>query len=606
MALSYVPPGVLPVKEIQASPQASNVASQIVPIIIAEAEGYQTYSENKTLTGTAAVNLTKKGLVTSPNGTALLNLAVTVVNPSNFETISPANFVVQKVSAGTAVGDETYSIKRAPIPGTPTLTTGAGSTIPRATYRYAVSYLVNIDTSGIGTTIYETGLGAIGTVTTGSAVGTVVVSDLGTASPAGITALGKNVYRSVNEGTNDNPNWSPWYKITSGTSASLGIGTAIINDTTNDISANQVAPYGIASGDTITVQYNYTDVNYWEPTIFSDFNDITDKYGEAFTATGTINSPASFAAKLAILNGAGNVIVAAIPSGGEATNSNWEDALLRLEDDMDGNVLVPITGRTTVHSLVNAHITKMKQRNVWKSAILGMDGSGTATVLPETLRATAQSYNDQDLCLVSPSRFTYFNSYLNTEVPVGGQYAAACLAGMHGSRTLAESLTRKQIAGLSSVGETRTMVGKNQDAQAGLVVIEQIPSTGSIRVRHEITTAPSDINTREYPVTLQRNNMINIVTQEIDRTIIGQIFADASAPSKVSTRVGQILDNLVNTGNLGSYTGLSAKVNAADPTVVDVRWQYKPVYTVQYVQISFGINLTSGGISAAGGINLVL
>ena len=606
MALSYVPPGVLPVKEIQASPQASNVASQIVPIIIAEAEGYQTYSENKTLTGTAAVNLTKKGLVTSPNGDDLLNLAVTVVNPSNFETISPANFVVQKVSAGTAVGDETYSIKRAPIPGTPTLTTGAGSTIPSATYRYAASYLVNIDTSGIGTTIYETGLGAIGTVTTGSAVGTVVVSNLGTASPAGITALGKNVYRSVNEGTNDNPNWSPWYKITSGTSASLGIGTAIINDTTNDISANQVAPYGIASGDTITVQYNYTDVNYWEPTIFSDFNDITDKYGEAFTATGTINSPASFAAKLAILNGAGNVIVAAIPSGGEATDSNWEDALLRLEDDMDGNVLVPITGRTTVHSLVNAHITKMKQRNVWKSAILGMDGSGTATVLPETLRATAQSYNDQDLCLVSPSRFTYFNSYLNTEVPVGGQYAAACLAGMHGSRTLAESLTRKQIAGLSSVGETRTMVGKNQDAQAGLVVIEQIPSTGSIRVRHEITTAPSDINTREYPVTLQRNNMINIVTQEIDRTIIGQIFADASAPSKVSTRVGQILDNLVNTGNLGSYTGLSAKVNAADPTVVDVRWQYKPVYTVQYVQISFGINLTSGGISAAGGINLVL
>lgn len=606
MALSYVPPGVLPVKEIQASPQASNVASQIVPIIIAEAEGYQTYSENKTLAGTTAVNLNKKGLVTSPNGEYLLNLAVTVVNPSNFETISPANFVVEEVSAGTATGDETYSIRRAPLPGTPSLTTGAGSTIPAATYRYAVSYLVNIDTSGIGTTIYETGLGAIGTVTIGSVVGTVVVSDLGTASPSGITALGKNVYRSVNEGTNDNPNWSPWYKITSGTSATVGIGTAIVNDTTNDISANQVAPYGIESGDTVTVQYNYTDTNYWEPTIFSDFNDITDKYGEAFTATGTINSPASFAAKLAILNGAGNVIIAAIPSGGAGTDSNWEDALLKLEDDMDGNVLVPITGRTTVHSLVSAHITKMKQRNIWKSAILGMDGSGTATVLPETLRATAKSYNNQDLCLVSPSKFTYFNSYLNTEVPIGGQYAAACLAGMHGSRTLAESLTRKQLAGLSSVGEIRTMVGKNQDAQAGLVVIEQIPSTGSIRIRHEITTAPSDINTREYPVTLQRNNMINIVTQEIDRTIIGQIFADASAPSKVSTRVGQILDNLVNTGNLGSYTGLSAKVNAADPTVVDVRWQYKPVYTVQYIQISFGINLTSGGISTAGGINLVL
>lgn len=606
MALSYVPPGVLPATEVITTPQASNVTSQVVPIIIGEASGYQTFSENIQLSGTTAVNFSKRGIDVATNGTALYNLAVTATNPVNFESISPANFIVQKVSNGTATGDEQYSVKRASLPGTPTLASGtaSGTVVPAGQYRYAVSYLVDINT-GSGTTIYETGIGAYGTVTVDAPGGTVVISGMGNTSPADISALGKNIYRSVNLGTNLNPNWGPYYKVSSGTAATVGIGTAQYTDSQVDVTANLVGKEPIDSGDTITFQYNYTDNLYWEPTLFSDFNDIVAKYGDAFDSTGGINSEVSFAAKLAILNGAGTVVVAALPANGEGTDANWENALLKLEEDEDGNILIPLSGRTAVHSLVSAHITKMKQRNVWKSAILGMDSSGTATVTADTLRATAQSYADSDLALVSPTIFNYYNSYLNTEVAIGGQYVAACLAGMHASRPLSESLTRKQLAGISSVGEARTTVGKNQDGQAGLTVIEQIPSTGSIRVRHEITTDPSNVNTREYPVILQRNNMINIVAQQLDYQVVGRILADTSAPSKVSLVVTQILDNLVATRNLGDYQGVSARFATNDPTVISVRWQYRPFYTIQYVQISFGINLNTGGITT-GNINLIL
>ena len=611
MALSYVPPGVLPATEITATPQASNVTSQVVPIIIGEASGYQTFSEGIQLSGTTASNFAKRGIDVATNGTTLYNLAVTATNPVNFESISPANFIVQKVSNGTATGDEQYSVKRAPLPGTPSLASGtaSGTVVPSGSYRYGVSYLVDVNT-GAGTTIYETGIGPFGTVTVDAPGGTVVISGMGNTNPAGfasanMAALGKNVYRSVNLGTDLNPNWGPYYKVSSGTAATVGIGTATYTDSEPDVTANSVALKPIESGDTINFQYNYTDTLYWEPTIFSDFNDVTDKYGDAFNSTGGINSEVSFAAKLTILNGAGTVVVAPIPANGEATDSNWEDVLLRLEEDEDGNVLIPLSGRTSVHALVSSHITKMKQRNVWKTAIIGMDSSGTATVTAESLRATAQAYNDEDLALVSPTIFNYYNSYLNTEVPIGGQYVAACLAGMHASRPLSDSLTRKQIAGISSVGEKRTTVGKNQDGQAGLLVVEQIPSTGSIRVRHEITTNPSNVNTREYPIILQRNNMVNIVAQELDRQVVGQILADTSAPSKVSLVVTQILDNLVATRNLGDYQGVSARFATNDPTVISVRWQYRPFYTIQYVQISFGINLTTGGITT-GNVNLVL
>lgn len=610
MALSYVPPGVLSVTEVMATPQASNVVSQVVPIIIGEASGYQTHSENIQLSGTTAVNFSKRGIDVSTNGTTLYNLAVTATNPVNFESISPANFIVQKVSNGTATGDEQYSVKRASLPGTPSLASGtaSGTVVPAGSYRYAVSYLVDINT-GSGTTIYETGIGSYGTVTVAAPGGTVVVSGMGNTSPSDFTsanmaALGKNIYRSVNLGTDLNPNWGPYYKVSSGTAATVGIGTAEYTDSAADVTTNSVAKAPINSGDTLSFQYSYTDTSYWEPTIFADFNDITDKYGDAFTATGGINSEVSFAAKLAILNGAGTVVVAAIPSGGESTDANWENALLKLEEDTDGNILVPLSGRTAVHSLVSAHITKMKQRNIWKSAILGMDGSGTV-VTADTLRSTAQSYNSSDISLVSPSIFNYYNSYLNTEVAIGGQYVAACLSGMHASRPLSESLTRKQIAGISSVGEKRTTVGKNQDGQAGLTVIEQIPSTGSIRVRHEITTDPDDVNTREFPVVLQRNNMVNLVAQRLDNEVVGQMLADTSAPSKINLIVTQLLDLLVSTSNLGTYRGVDTRFAANDPTLVIVRWQYRPLYTIQYVQIQFGINLATGNITT-GNINLIL
>ena len=115
-----------------------------------------------------------------------------------------------------------------------------------------------------------------------------------------------------------------------------------------------------------------------------------------------------------------------------------------------------------------------------------------------------------------------------------------------------------------------------------------------------------DINKREFSVSLQRNNMIKRVVQAIDSSIIGQIYADNAAPGRVGDIVNQILRGLVNSGQLTDYAGLSAKVSASDPTVIEISWQYKPVYTVQYVQITFGINLSTGGVSANGGINLIL
>jgi hypothetical protein len=611
MAMAYVPPGVLPVRELQPSPLTpGNVTSQVVPVLIGESRGYQTYSESIVLDGTGTVTLAKKGIVI---GTATTpNLSFTVTKPVSYEVIGPGNFIISQ-TAGTATGDETTTVRAVSYPNAPTITpaTAVGTVIPTGQYRYAVSYVLDIQ-SGAGTTSYETGIGSItGTVTLDDPVDTITVSSIGTAD-ASVTVIGRNVYRSENLGTNLNPSWGPFYKLP-GTAAgipTINNGTATTyTDTAIDPTGNGSPVPGIDDGDTIVIQYNYADVNYWKPTIFSDFNDVVDKYGDAFDETGNINSELSFAAKLSILNGASSLVAVAVPPS--ATTSDYEDALLKLEDDEDGQLLIPLTGDTNVFSLVQAHIAKMKLRNIFKTTILGMDGSSTA-ISKESLRSQALTLGGDsdtagDICLVSPATFSYFNSFLSVNTNIGGQYAAAALAGMHAGRSVATSLTRKQIAGLSAVKDERTTLDKNTDAASGLLVVEQISSTGSIRVRHEITTVPSDINKREFTVALQRNNMIRRVVSALDNSVIGQIFADSAAPGKVASIVDQSLRSLVNLGQLTAYNGLAARVSASDPTIVEVRWQYKPVYTVHYVQITFGISLTGATNTASGGgINLIL
>jgi len=612
MAMAYVPPGVLPVRELQSSPLVpGNILSQVTPVLIGAARGYQTFSENVILNGTANSTLAKRGIIL--DDATLPNLSFTVTKPSTFETIGPANFVIT-TSAGTATGDSQTTIKAIAYPGAPTPTVGtAAGSVPVGDYRYAISYMVNIKSGG-GTTTYEAGAGTVsGTASVVLSAKNIALSSIsvgGTASGV----VGRNIYRSKNLGTFLNPSWGPFYQIPG---TATGVPTLNDNTTTTytdsqlSLDGNSRPVPGILNGDTVTVQYDYADVDYWKPTLFSSFNDIVDKYGDAFDSAGGVSSSLSFAAKLSILNGATSIIAA--PVNGTAL-PDWEDALLKLEDDEDGQILVPLIGDTTlgttVFGLVQSHIIKLKQRNLYKTAILGMDGVAS-TVTKTTLRAEALAIGTNanskgDICLISPAKFSYFNSVNNSNVTLGGQYAAAAVAGMHAGRNIAESMTRKQLAGFSAVSDDRTTIDKNQDAGSGLLVIEQIPSTGSIRVRHEITTSPEDINKREFSVALQRNSMIKRIVGAIDSLIIGQIYADNAAPGRVSDIANQILRGLVNSGQLSDYTGLSAKVSASDPTIIEISWQYKPVYTVQYVQITFGINLSTGGVSTNGGINLIL
>ena len=87
----------------------------------------------------------------------------------------------------------------------------------------------------------------------------------------------------------------------------------LANETLADATAEaaSVAKTGIADGDTVVASYNFVDQNYYEPTLVDTMGDAIDKYGSEFDANGNIDSELMYAARLAFLNGASELMLVA-------------------------------------------------------------------------------------------------------------------------------------------------------------------------------------------------------------------------------------------------------------------------------------------------------
>lgn len=388
-----------------------------------------------------------------------------------------------------------------------------------------------------------------------------------------------------------------------------GLGTALMGYQTNNIA--------------VKVTYNATPTNYYQPTHFFNQQDVEAKFGAALDSNGNINSPASFGAYMAFLNQATDVWVQPLFHTTDSTvisgvrtrttpstyTADWAISLRALRDIEEVNVIVPVFARTAssgavnnstvsaIFSAVTSHIYYMGLQQQYVIGLFGEDSTIAGMAAQSILQTHAVSVlggsNVAERCsMVSPASFAFANPQSGTQVRIGGQYVAAAVAGMLSARLVQVPLTRKPIQGVTDVLDFRSESDKNLDAGAGLMVIEN--KQGVVRVRHSITTAVSNVNTRELSVIRAKNFMIESIKDTVDG-LIGQLIADANAPFTVSTTVQGVLEALVADGVIVDYSGLQSR-RLADPTQVEVRFSYKPAYPLNYVSIVFSIDTTSGAI----------
>lgn len=359
----------------------------------------------------------------------------------------------------------------------------------------------------------------------------------------------------------------------------------------------------IADPEVVFVSYRYADLDFVAPQRFVDLDSIEAFYGPALdTATGTIISPLTLAARIARANGASEVVTVSVPTtAGAVSAAGLASAYATLNQFIDIGVVVGMPvglaapGPTTAIADLEAHVQAASDDDRFCVGVFGVE-TDVATD-PVTLAAAASS---RRVVLAHPNRLLYFNGETNQTFEVGGYYLAAAYGGQLISRLPQHGLTRKSIRGFAGVpGEvvaTMTRSTKNTWSNGGVAVAE-VDRDSRLVVRHGVTTDSSTVLTREVSVVRGRDAMVAGVKTSLDRSgLIGSPI-DQDTVLRVKGVVDGALVAALDSGVIAGYRDLKARMVSTDPTICEVKCFYTPAYPLNYLVFSFSVDVQSGEFS---------
>ena len=385
------------------------------------------------------------------------------------------------------------------------------------------------------------------------------------------------------------------YTIATQPGADATGGTA--DDTTT---ITRVGAGTITDGQYVTVTYRYTEPDYYDAIRFTSFSDVVAAYGDPFDSAGAINSKLSLAAYLAFQNGAPELICAAVESAGATpTAPEWTTAIGVLTATSDISLVVPIDGNTATHDSVQAHTAQMALQQEYRIGLVGRDGTGAA-VTSANLKSQAAGYSNSRMVLVGPAIVEYYNGV--SVINLGGQYAAAAVAGAVASRPVHVPVTRKTITGFWNIPNQETNQGLVELQQAGVLMLFR-KRTGEVVVRHGLTTNMTNDYTRELNIVAAKDRLLLLIEDTLDFSdLIGSPITDAT-PDAVTGAVIGALETAKSAGLIYDYSGVSYRQPPDTPTVIEVKFQYRPTLPLNYIQVSFALdtNVGSTDFAAVGG-----
>ena len=369
---------------------------------------------------------------------------------------------------------------------------------------------------------------------------------------------------------------------------------------------------GIHEGDTVQVSYRYVGIDrknaaqgdYFDVYAYYDYDDVRDHYGEPFDAAGHIQSEVTLAAKFAFINGANSVLTCAVDTESSVVPSEYyQGALNKFLSEPQLAILVPATGQSWIYEMVKEHIDYESNNKFERRAILGIDGS-SSVVDTATRQTYAETISDERIALISPTKFSYFAPELGKEIILGGQYMAAAVAGKSVSQIAAMPLTRKNIVGFNGPAENpiQREGEKNLESQNGLMVIEKTPRN-QIQVRHGVTTKsyPTDITKREWSIIGQRDVMVYRIRDFLDADgLIGMPIYDTTL-IQVKASAESALQSLVRDQIIVGYQNLKVRQIATLPDVVEVRYEWKPAYPLNYIVVRYSVAVMTGDVNPSTG-----
>lgn len=355
----------------------------------------------------------------------------------------------------------------------------------------------------------------------------------------------------------------------------------------------------------VSVTYNYTDAAYHTLQAFDNFDSFTEMYGPAWdNNTGAIKSPLSLAAQFAILNGA-NYLYAIATTGVGSIQQQLTSAWTQLNGNYLANVIVPIWpgvtdqgGMLSLLQTTKGLVEADARDGYLRVVIAGADQGYVPT--PTQLSALATSTASSRVIVPWPNQLYIYNGITDKSQILDGWYHAAALAGLLSANNPEMPLTRKSPLGFVGVPATvqtaLTKTIRNDLSSSGICVTE-INRNSQLIVRHGLTTNyAGGVMTREISLVRAQDSLYRVLQDVLDNSgLIGNpITAHTALQVKSVTSGG--LEYAKKLGLIIDYNSLTVRQQmppSGDPTVVEVRFAYKPSWPLNYILVSFTIDTSS-------------
>lgn len=377
----------------------------------------------------------------------------------------------------------------------------------------------------------------------------------------------------------------------------------------------------VSDGDQVTIVYNYADVTYYQPQVFTDYQSVLNAYGPPMVSTAPstpnasqVANPLSFAVQVAFANNANTIIAVALNPADGDLEQQFQSAYAKVANTYAATILVPVftddlvTGGPTVAAyaelLANDLLTacvNASNAGFPRIGIFGLPRNYSESDISPTSFATFLS--NKRAVLMYPEIVQVFNGLTNQVFNAAACYFAVAAGAILSALPVDTGLTRQQLAGFSGLTQTelQTMTPgfMNTLASAGICIVNQNRNNNLV-IRHGLTTDMTGLNTREISLVRQADTLLTTVQAGLENAnLIGQPIT-AEMPATVQGALVSILEQDVASGVIQSYANLTVTQQAypgGDPSVMVCSFTYAPAIPLNYIEVTFSINLTTGQVT---------
>lgn len=379
------------------------------------------------------------------------------------------------------------------------------------------------------------------------------------------------------------------------------------------VDTGTASPGGLVNNGAVVISYHYADATYFQPKVFSDYATLAKTYGQGLNNVAggdTVVSPLSLAAKVAFENGASRVMAVAVNHNTASWRDDFAAAYALTATDHRVSILVPIfpEGESDTGAEMNSLMTDLRL-HVDETAANGFgrivltSAASTYDDVTDPFEDVATSVANKRIVAVYPTRYTIYNPDLGQNVEVGGGYMAAAMGGRLVLNEVQRGLTRQVMNTLTGipaiVRQKMSRAFMDNLAQNGVTVIETNRSNRLV-VRHGLTTDMSSLTTREISLVRVADVLLADIQVGLENAgLIGSPIDDEMS-TQVKANVIGILEAEVANQVIVTYTGVAVRQQAlpnGDPSVIDVQFSYKPAVPLNYITVSFALDLNSGVVT---------